>query len=162
MSEQPGTLQRMRKAWDRLKQGERVFFFMAGVMLVFGAVFWLLAITGVTDVMRVRDIYEGSPEADEGMELLKKSGCRNCHAVLKIGEWGVGPTLDGEGTRRTYMWIRAYLEDPARQMQDKTLHDGRYATDFSEFTAHEKDRLATFLFAQKSMPGSANHPEPPH
>ncbi|MDH5527597.1 MAG: c-type cytochrome [Nitrospirota bacterium] len=161
MNGQPGTLQRLRTAWDRLKQGERVLFFMVGVMLLFGAVFWLLAITHVTDVLRVRDIYEESPLANEGFKLVQDAGCRNCHSVLKIGEWGLAPSLDGEGTRHDYMWIRAYLEDPARQMQGKTLHDGRYASDFSEFSPPQKDRIATFLFAQKSMPGSANHPQPP-
>jgi hypothetical protein len=156
-----GKMERLRTEWENLKQGERVLLFMVGVLLLFGAVFWLLAITHVTDVLRVRDVYEGSPLADEGMELVKDAGCRNCHSVLKIGEWGLGPSLDGEGTRHDYMWIRAYLENPARQMQDKTLHDGRYASDFSEFTATQKDRIATFLFAQKSMPGSANYPQPP-
>jgi len=154
-------MERLQAAWGRLKQGERVFFFMAGVLLVFGAVFWLLAITHVTDVLRIRDVYEDSPQADEGLYLVKQHGCRNCHTVLNIGEWGLAPSLDGEGTRHEYMWIRAYLENPSRQMQGKTLHDGRYASDFSEFAATEKDRIATFLFAQKSMPGSANHPEPP-
>lgn len=153
--------QRVITWWNRLKQGERVLFFMVAVLLVFGFVFWLLAITGTTDVMRVRDVYEESPEANEGYELVRAQACRNCHNVLKIGEWGLAPGLDGEGTRRTYEWIRAYLEDPMRQMQGKSLHDGKYATDFSEITPHQKDRIATFLFAQKSMPGSANYSEPP-
>jgi hypothetical protein len=148
-------------AWGRLKTGERVLMFTVGIMLVFGFFFWLAAITGTTDILRVRDIYEGSPKADKGMQLVKRFGCRNCHTVLKIGEWGLGPVLDGEGTRRTYSWIRAYLEDPHRQMSGKTLHDGKYAMDFSVFTEEEKELIATFLFAQKSMPGSANYMVPP-
>ncbi len=154
-------LQRVITQWNKLKQGERVLFFMVGVLLVFGFVFWLLAITHVTDIMRVRDIYEESPEADEGYEMVRSHGCRNCHQVMKIGEWGLAPGLDGEGTRRTYTWIRAYLEDPMRQMQGRSLHDGNYATDFSELSAHEKNRMTTFLFALKAMPGSANYGSPP-
>ncbi|MDH4228434.1 MAG: c-type cytochrome [Nitrospirota bacterium] len=157
----PGLRERLRGAWNGLKTGERVLLFTVGVLLVFGMVFWVLAITGVSDVMRVRDVYEESPEADVGFHLVKQYGCRNCHTVLKVGEWGLAPELDGEGTRHPYMWIRAYLEDPRRQMNGKTLHDGRYAMDFTELSATEKDRIATFLFAQKSMPGSANYPEPP-
>jgi hypothetical protein len=154
-------LQRALRFWSRLKQGERVLFFTAGVLLVFGFVFWLLAITGVTDVMRVRDVYEGGAEADEGLALVKRYGCRNCHNVLNTGEWGLGPGLDGIGSRRTYQWIRAYLEDPARQMEGKTLHNGTYGPDFSKLTPEEKDRIATFLFANKSLPGSANYGAPP-
>lgn len=153
--------QRALGFWSRLKLGERVLFFMVGVLLVFGFVFWLLAITGVTNVMRVRDYYEGSPEADKGFDLVRRHGCRNCHTVLKIGEWGLAPELDGIGTRRTYQWIRAYLEDPARQMGGKTLHNGSYGPDFSRLTSTEKDLIATFLFAQKSMPGSATYSAPP-
>ncbi len=150
-----------RGAWKRLKTGERVLMFTVFILLVFGFFFWLAAITGTSDILRVRDIYEGSPEADKGMQLFKRYGCRNCHTVLKVGEWGLGPVLDGEGTRRTYTWIRAYLEDPNRQMQGKTLHDGKYATDFSEMSDSELDSITIFLFAQKSMPGSANYMEPP-
>jgi len=147
--------------WSRLKTGERVLMFTFAVLLVFAFFFWLAAITGTSDLFRVRDVYEGSPKADKGMKIVKAFGCRNCHTVLKVGEWGLAPVLDGEGTRRTYSWIRAYLEDPNRQMQGKTLHDGKYAMDFSEFSAEEKELVATFLFAQKSMPGSANYMVPP-
>lgn len=147
--------------WGTLKQGERVILFMVAMLLVFGVAFWLLAITGTTDVLRVRDIYEGSPRADRGLAVMKRHGCRNCHTFLKVGEWGLAPGLDGEGTRREYMWIRAYLEDPARRMAGKTLHNGEHATDFSELTEQEKDDVATFLFALKAMPGSANFPTPP-
>lgn len=153
--------QRVMRFWTGLKLGERVLFFMVAVLLVFGFVFWLLAITGVTDVMRVREYYESSPEADRGFDLVRRHGCRNCHTVLKIGEWGLAPELDGIGTRHTYQWIRAYLEDPARQMGGKTLHNGRYGPDFSQFDDREKDLIATFLFAQKTMPGSATYGERP-
>jgi hypothetical protein len=153
--------QRAFRFWSGLKLGERVILFTAGVLLVFGFFFWLAAITGVTEVMRVRDVYEGGVEADKGLDLVKRHGCRNCHNVLNTGEWGLGPGLDGIGSRRTYQWIRAYLEDPARQMGGKTLHNGTYGPDFSEFTPQEKDLIATFLFANKSMPGSANYGEPP-
>jgi len=156
-----GKRARARAFWDRLKMGERVLFFTVLVLLVFGFFFWLAAITNTTDLLRVRDIYEGSPEADKGMHLVKRYGCRNCHTVLNIGEWGLAPVLDGEGTRHPYGWIRAYVEDPNRQMQGKTLHDGHYATDFSEIPASELDSITIFLFAQKSMPGSPNYMKPP-
>ncbi len=152
---------RLLALWAGLKQGERVLFFTVGVLLVGGFVFWLLAITNVTDVMRVRDVFEDSPEADLGYKLVQDHGCRNCHNVLNIGEWGLAPSLDGLGTRRTYQWIRAYLDDPAKMMGGKTLHNGAYGTDFSELAPIEKDLIATFLFAQKSMPGSANYDKPP-
>ena len=154
-------LQRALRFWSRLKLGERVVLFTAGVLLVFGFFFWLAAITGVTDVMRVRDVYEGGFEADQGLALIKRYGCRNCHNILNDGEWGLAPGLDGIGSRRTYQWIRAYLEDPARQMEGKTLHNGSYGPDFSELSGEDKDLIATFLFANKSMPGSANYGAPP-
>jgi len=156
-----GRRQRVMRFWAGLKLGERVLFFMVAVLLVFGFVFWLLAITHVTNVLRVRDYYESTPEADMGYDLVRRHGCRNCHSVLKIGEWGLAPELDGIGTRHTYQWIRAYLEDPARQMDGKTLHNGQYGPYFSAFDGREKDLIATFLFAQKSMPGSANYGERP-
>ncbi len=152
---------RLLQFWAGLRQGERVLFFTVGVLLVFGFVFWLLAITHVTDVLRVREYYDESPKADAGFQHFKRLGCRNCHVVFKIGEWGLGPELDGSGTRHTFMWLRAYLEDPKRAMQGKTMHDGSYAMDFTDLTEQERDEIATFLFAQKANPGSATYMTPP-
>jgi len=155
------TTQKLRRAWAGLRTGERVLFFTAGLLLIFGFFFWLAAITGTTDILRVREVYEETPKTDRGFQIFKRSGCRNCHVVMKIGEWGLAPELDGEGTRRSYAWIRAYLEDPNRQMGGKTLHNGLYGGDFSQFDAEQKELIATFLFAQKSFPGAATYPEPP-
>jgi mono/diheme cytochrome c family protein len=49
----------------------------------------------------------GDPRA--GLSVYKFEGCPSCHAIAGISVGSTGPSLDGEGSRRTASWLRAML-----------------------------------------------------
>ena len=55
--------------------------------------------------------YAESPAAQQGEAIYRREGCGSCHQVFGNGAT-YGPSLDGEGSRRTPAWLRAYLLDP--------------------------------------------------
>lgn len=113
-----------------------------------------------TEPSKPRDYYEWSDAGREGRALYGKMGCNNCHRALGVGEIGVAPVLDGEGTRRTLAWLEDYLRDPTAVVPG-TAHDGRLGPDFRKLSANDRRLLAEFLFGLKANPGSPNYPTPP-
>ena len=80
--------------------------------------------------------------------------------ALGVGEIGVAPVLDGEGTRRTKEWLAAYFRDPA-SLVPGTAHDGSLGPDLRLLEARERDLVVAFLAGLRANPGSPNHPRPP-
>jgi len=144
-----------------MRMGEKVIFMAAGIIGVMAIILLILAKMGVIGMLETTEVWEFTPESTAGYDIYKKNGCNNCHVAYKVGEWGVAPGLDGEGTRRTREWVAAYFARPSSVVGPKTLHNGRFATDFSEFTPGERDLLTAFLMSLKSLPGSPNYPKPP-
>ncbi len=107
-----------------------------------------------------RDYTEWSDKALEGYQLYKHKGCNSCHRVLRVGEIGVAPVLDGEGTRRSREWLHAYFENPVSVVPG-TAHDGSLGPDFRVLSKAEKGMLTEFMVSLKSTPGSSNYPVPP-
>ncbi len=110
---------------------------------------------------KARDYYEWSNAAEEGYKLYKSNGCNSCHRVLRMGEIGVAPVLDGEGTRRSEKWIRDYMNDPESMVKGTAHSAGRFGPGFAQFDAQQKKYFVKFLFGLKSNPGSSNYPVPP-
>jgi cbb3-type cytochrome oxidase cytochrome c subunit len=47
----------------------------------------------------------------DGEAIYRREGCNSCHR--QFGNGGTyGPSLDGEGSRRSADWLRQYLQDP--------------------------------------------------
>jgi len=107
-----------------------------------------------------RDYTEWTEDALQGYELYKRKGCNSCHRVLRVGENGVAPVLDGEGTRRSRDWLRAYFDNPP-SIVPGTAHDGSLGPDFRVLGGEKKQLLVAFMFSLKSNPGSSNYPVPP-
>lgn len=108
-----------------------------------------------------RDYYEWSAGAIQGYDRYKVSGCNSCHRVLRMGEAGVAPVLDGEGTRRSEQWLKAYFRNPEKVVPG-SAHTGSLGPDFRQLSDQEREEFVAFLKSLKSNPGSANYPVPPH
>ena len=143
-----------------LRTGEKVTFLVSGFLGVVAVTLMLLARCGVIHMFDTTDVYEFTAQSKAGYQVYKEKGCNSCHVAFKMGEWGVGPSLDGEGTRRTREWVSAYLENPA-QAYANTRHNGKFATDFKDVSSNEKALLEAFLMSLKALPGSPNYPKPP-
>jgi hypothetical protein len=112
------------------------------------------------DPAKPREFYEWTEAGLAGHALYRSMGCNSCHRAMGVGEIGVAPVLDGEGTRRTLGWIERYLEDPGAAVPG-TAHDGSLGPDFRRLAPEQRRLLAAFLFGLRSNPGSPNHPRPP-
>src|SRR5262245_23295695 len=112
------------------------------------------------DPAKPRDFYDWNETGIEGGALYRSMGCNNCHRAMGVGEIGIAPVLDGEGTRRTHDWLMAYLSDPGSVVAG-SAHDGRLGPDFRRLAGEERRLLAAFLFGLKTNPGSPNYPRPP-
>lgn len=108
----------------------------------------------------VRDYYEWTEAGLEGQALYGRLGCNNCHRALGVGEIGVAPVLDGEGTRRTREWLQRYFENPLALVPG-SAHDGHLGPDLRTLSAGERHLLAEFLFGLKAGTASPNYPKPP-
>ena len=143
----------------KLKLGEKLMFGFA-VLVAVAAVAKGLRQFGATEPANPRDYYEWGAEGLQGHALYRSMGCNSCHRALGVGEIGVAPVLDGEGTRRTREWLAGYFRDPAARVPG-TAHDGSLGPDFRTLDDRERDLLVAFLTGLKANPGSPNHPRPP-
>jgi len=117
-------------------------------------------LSGADGPRQPRDYSEWTEKAQAGYLLYKSKGCNSCHRVLRMGENGVAPVLDGEGTRRNLEWLQDYFEDPGSVVPG-SAHDGRLGPDFRIFDTSERALLVAFMISLKSNPGSSNYPVPP-
>lgn len=142
-----------------MKLGEKLVFGFAMVVTVAAVAKGVMQLR-TTDPAMPRDYYEFSDAGVRGHALYRQLGCNSCHRAMGVGEVGVAPVLDGEGTRRSLAWIDHYFEDP-RALVPATAHDGSLGPDLRRMPAADRRLLAAFLFGLKANPGSPNYPSPP-
>lgn len=142
-----------------LKLGEKLMFGFAVLVAVAAVGKGIKQMRGL-DPKKPRNYYEWSEAGLEGHALYRSMGCNSCHRALGVGEIGVAPVLDGEGTRRSQEWLAHYFRDPGALVPG-TAHDGRLAPDFRILTDGERTLLVAFLSGLKANPGSPNYPKPP-
>lgn len=133
---------------------------MTGVLAVLATASTLWRTLGREEPRQIKDYYEWSDAAIRGYEIYKQMGCKNCHKALRMGESGVAPVLDGEGTRRNKDWLTDYFHNPLTWVTD-SAHAGGMAPDFRELEEKDRELLIEFMRALKSNPGSSNYPRPP-
>jgi cbb3-type cytochrome oxidase cytochrome c subunit len=143
----------------KLKLGEKLMFGFA-VLVAIAAVGKGVMQMRATEPGKPRDYYEWNDAGLQGHALYRRMGCNNCHRAMGVGEIGVAPVLDGEGTRRTRAWLDQYLTDPV-SLVPGSAHDGRLGPDFRQLAPEQRRLLAEFLFGLKANPGSPNYPTPP-
>ena len=143
----------------KLKLGEKVMFGLA-VLVAFAAVGKTVMQARATGPAVARDFYEWTEAGLQGQAVYGQMGCNNCHRAMGVGEIGVAPVLDGEGTRRTRDWLTRYFQDPMALVPG-SAHDGHLGPDFRLLDADQRHLLAEFLFGLKAGPASPNYPRPP-
>ena len=144
-----------------MKKGERIFFWVSGVIAVLAVASVAGRYSGEDTPHKARDYYEWNDAADQGYKQYKENGCNSCHRVLRMGEAGVAPVLDGEGTRRSEQWLSAYMQAPESMVPGSAHGTDKMGPDFSQFDARQKQFFVKFLVSLKSNPGSSNYPVPP-
>ncbi len=141
-----------------LKKGEKVLFGISFLILLLALFVGYKVYTRAVPE-EAKTIFHITEFGAEGYQVFKEHACHDCHRALRMGE-PIHPELDGEGTKRTREWIKDYLDKPTSRI-NPTLHDGKFATDFSDFSAYEKAALTEFLFGLKAKPGSASYYKSP-
>ena len=142
-----------------MKLGEKIVFGFAVAVAVAAVAKGIRQMTA-PEPKPPKNYYEWSEESLRGHTLYRSLGCNSCHRTLGVGEIGVAPVLDGEGTRRTLEWLHSYFTDPG-QWVPGTAHDGSLGPDFRAMGESERKLLAAFLFALKANSGSPSYPKPP-
>lgn len=148
-----------RTFWRRLKLGEKIMFGFA-LLVVAAAVSKGVRQIRDPEPRMPRNYYEWNEAGLQGHALYRQMGCNSCHRAMGVGEIGVAPVLDGEGTRRSRAWLEQYFRDP-EALVPGSAHHGRFAPDFRELTPEQRRLLVAFLFGLKANPGSPNYPIPP-
>lgn len=143
----------------KLKFGEKVMFGIAALLAV-AAVGKTVMQSRAEGPAHVRDFYEWTVAGLEGKALYGQLGCNNCHRVMGVGEVGLAPVLDGEGTRRQRDWLVHYFESPTSVVPG-SAHDGHLGPDFRRLAPEQRIVLIEFLFGLKAGPASPNYPTPP-
>ncbi len=160
----------MDRKKQSLKTGEKVLFGVAGAFVAF-AVLGFVAIQIVASrsekpLFAIKTHAELSPLGHEGELLFRRHGCTECHRALRNGTnvGGRGSDLDGEGSRRSFDWIYAFLRHPEKTYGAPTLDHGAPPKDaawVSELPEKELRAIATFLSELKAEQGSTVAPVPP-
>jgi len=142
----------------KLKLGEKIMFGVT-LLVVAAALGKGVMQSRALDAPPVRDYYEFSAAGLKGQALYGQLGCNSCHRALNVGEIGVAPVLDGEGTRRTRDWLQRYFDNPAAIVPG-SAHDGKFGPDLRALSADDRHVLAEFLFGMKAGTASPNYPRP--
>jgi hypothetical protein len=143
----------------KLKAGEKFVFgfsFLVAIIAIGGGIRRLQH----HEPAKLREYYNWTQAGLDGHFVYRSMGCNNCHRAMGVGEVGLAPVLDGEGTRRTRDWLERYFQDPGA-LVEATAHDGRLGPDFRSLKTEERAGLVAFLYGLKSNPGSPNYPKPP-
>lgn len=143
----------------KLKRGEQMMFGLA-VLVAVAALGKAVVQSRAAMPQQPRDYYEWTEAGLRGHALYRESGCHNCHRAMGVGEVGIAPVLDGEGTRRTRDWLQRYLEDP-QALVPGSAHDGRLGPDFRRLEGAQRQLLVEFLSGLRAGPASPNYPKPP-
>lgn len=124
-----------------LRTGERVV--VAGSALI--AAF--AALTGTLIYLKpppVEFAYAESARTRQGEAVYRREGCGSCHQIFGNGAT-YGPSLDGEGSRRTPAWLQAYLLDPRPGVGVKPYRIRMPS--YGNLGVQERDALVAYLQA---------------
>jgi mono/diheme cytochrome c family protein len=91
--------------------------------------------------------YAESAATQQGEAIYRREGCGSCHQVFGNGAT-YGPSLDGEGSRRTPAWLQAYLLDPRPGVGIKPYRVKMPS--YGNLKAEERDALVAYLQALRT------------
>ncbi len=147
----------MKKAG--LKRGEKVLFGIAIAFVLFAIVAFIgmenYRIHSGKKMYAATSHYDFTPEGLIGSSRFRDLGCSNCHRAVRNGT-NNGVSLDGVGSRRSFVYLDAFLRNPEATYRTHTMEHG--TTKGADYVAHlpEKDlhSLAVFLSELKAVQGS--------
>lgn len=152
-----------------MKTGEKLLFLIAGIFLLlavvsFGALEYYRQHAS-EPIFQSKTHYQLSAEGQRGSELFRINRCTSCHRAMRNGtNMGPGSDLDGEGSKRSFSWIYAFLMDPERTYGAPTIDHGlppKEASYVMNLPKEDLHAIATFLSELKAEAGSALAPVPP-
>ena len=152
-----------------LKPGEKILFTVAGAFVVFAIIAYIIMQIVIANsdkpLFEVKTTANLSAEGQRGSYLFRTNGCTTCHRALRNGtNMGRTADLDGIGSRRTMLWMYAFLQDPEANYPSKTIDYApgqRSAAYVAALPAEDLHAIAVFLSELKSEQGSSSAPIPP-
>lgn len=152
-----------------LKPGEKILFTVAGAFVVFAIIAYIIMQIVIANsdkpLFEVKTTANLSAEGQRGSYLFRTNGCTTCHRALRNGtNMGRTADLDGIGSRRTMLWMYAFLQDPEANYPSKTIDHApgqRSAAYVAALPAEDLHAIAVFLSELKSEQGSSSAPIPP-
>lgn len=150
-----------------LKPGEKVLFSIFGVFLVVAVLGYIglefMRMHTQKPMFVIRTHYDLTPEGERGSVIFRKSRCTDCHRAMNNGT-NMGLDLDGLGSSKTKEWILAFLREPEKTYETKTVDHGaapKEAAYVAKMPLADLDAMATFISELKADRGSPAAPEPP-
>lgn len=154
------------KAKSSLKTGEKILFGIVGIIMVF-AVLTFVALEFIrshksSPMYPATTFYDFTPEGLKGSETFRRERCTTCHRAMRNGT-NQGIDLDGIGSRQTYDQINAFLRQPEKHYEKRTVDHGfgKEAGYVANLPDDELKSIARFLSELKARQGSADAPMPP-
>ena len=80
---------------------------------------------------------------------------------MGVGEIGVAPVLDGEGTRRTQEWLQRYFENPPSVVPGQRRTTDTSAPTFARWPTPDRAAAHGIPVRPEGGPASPNYPRPP-
>ena len=159
----------MAKKIQHMKTGEKLLFIITAVFITLAVIAFVAMeyIRHHSDkpMFAINTNYQFSTEAKRGMDLFFRRGnCTDCHRALNSGtNMGPGSDLDGEGTKRSMVWLYDFLRMPEKTYHGPTLDHGpgKAASYVSIWPAKDLHAIAAFLSALQAKSGSTVSPVPP-
>lgn len=130
----------------------------AGEWIVAGGsvlIVMLASLTGASIYLKpppVEFAYAETAAARMGEAIYRREGCGSCHKIFGNGA-SYGPSLDGEGSRRTMAWLQAYLIDPRPGVGIKPYRVRMPS--YGHLDLRERNALVAYLQALRS-PGAVS------
>ncbi|HHJ35809.1 MAG TPA: cytochrome c [Gammaproteobacteria bacterium] len=128
-----------------LRSGEWVV--LVGAVLIIG----FSVVSGVIIYVKpppVEYAYLENEHTIAGEAIYRSQGCGACHEIFGNGP-SFGPKLDGVGSKRDKVWLRAYLLKPRSGVSDRPYRLKMQPV--ADLTDEELDALVDYLEALKKL-----------
>jgi cytochrome c553 len=154
------------KSKSSFKTGEKILFAIVAAIMVF-AVITFVALEYIrshksSPMYPATTFFDFSPEGLKGSETFRRERCTTCHRAMRNGT-NQGIDLDGIGSRQSYDQLYAFLRQPEKHYEKRTVDHGfgKEAGYVANLPDEELKAMARFLSELKARQGSADAPMPP-
>lgn len=142
-----------------LRTGEKVLFGITGLFLLFSVASFIgmeiyRAHSG-KQMYASATHFDFSEEGLKGSQRFRDLGCTGCHRAVRNGT-NQGVNLDGIGSRRSFDYLVAFLQQPEATYGSPTLDHGpdKAAAYVAQLPQSDRHSIAVFLSELKATQGS--------